>query len=73
MSKLTKSQLLIANNHLQNRLEEQKKLTQHWETKAKERLDMQMLDARIKLANSLGQMIEATSKAIQFIVGKEVI
>jgi len=29
------------------------------------------LDERIKLCSSLGQMIEATSKAVMFIVGKE--
>lgn len=70
--KITKAELIEQNNNLRSALQEQRKLTIHWETKAKERLDVQMLEARMKLANSLGQMIEATSKAVQFIVGKEV-
>lgn len=36
------------------------------------RVDTAMLDARNKLAYSLGQMTEAISKAITVIVGKEV-
>lgn len=40
--------------------------------KLQARLDDRQLEQRNKLASSLGQMIEATSKAISFIVGKEV-
>lgn len=41
--------------------------------KLQARLDTSMLDQRIRLANSLGQMIEATSKAVMYIVAKETI
>lgn len=41
------------------------------EAQLRTRLDQSMLKERIALSNSLGQMIEATSKAIMFVVGKE--
>lgn len=37
------------------------------------RLDTSMMKERIQLCSSLGQLIEATSKAVMFIVGKEVV
>lgn len=43
------------------------------EQRLQARLDTSMLDQRIRLANSLGQMIEATSKAVMYIVAKETI
>lgn len=44
-----------------------------WQKKAQERLDTQMLDARIKLASNLGQLVEAVSKAVTYVIGKEVL
>lgn len=38
-----------------------------------QRIDDKMLSERQKLCNSLGQMMEATSKAVMYIVGKEVL
>jgi hypothetical protein len=70
--KITKAQLIEDNRDLRKLLEASHKQTELWRTKAEQRLDTQMLDARIKLASQLGQMIEATSKAIAYIVGKEV-
>jgi hypothetical protein len=51
--------LIIENNKLRNEL--------------KQKIDDKMLSERQKLCNSLGQMIEATSKAIMFIVAKEAV
>jgi len=35
------------------------------------RLDQSMLKERIQLVNSIGQLTEAVSKAIQFVIAKE--
>jgi len=37
------------------------------------RVDDRQLEQRNRLASSLGQMIEATSKAVMYIIGKEVL
>lgn len=39
----------------------------------REKIDTHMMRERIELARALGQMIEATSKAVMFIVAKEAI
>jgi hypothetical protein len=70
--KMTKAQLIAENAYLRTALNNQSEQTKVWKKKYDERLNTQMLDARIKLANSLGQMIEATSKAVVFVIGKEV-
>ncbi len=41
------------------------------EQKLNERVDTTMLDARTKLASQLGQMMDATSHAIRFLVAGE--
>jgi hypothetical protein len=35
------------------------------------RVDTSMIDSRIKLANALGQMIQATTDAVKFVIAKE--
>lgn len=70
--KLTKAELIAENNRLFNLYQEQRKLTDEWQKKYNSRLDIQMLETRVKLASSVGQLVEATSKAVMFIVGKEV-
>lgn len=52
----------------QDMLREQIKIL---EIKLRQKTETDMMTERVKLANSLGQMIEATSKAIMFIVAKE--
>lgn len=42
-----------------------------WKRSAETRVDTQMMAERIKLANSLGQLIEATTRAVNFVIGKE--
>ena len=36
-------------------------------------LDTQMLDARVRLANALGQMMQTVTEATKFVIGKEVL
>lgn len=69
---MTKAELTAENIYLKSALIRQENLTKEWQKKATERLDLQMLEARIKLASNVGQMVEAVSKAITYIVGKEV-
>ena len=69
---MTKAELLTENNYLRSALTEQKRLTEEWKNRYHTSLDIKMLEARIKLASSVGQLVEATSKAVTFIVGKEV-
>jgi len=46
---------------------------QELKQKLQARLDDRQLEQRNKLASSLGHMIEATSKAVMYIIGKEVV
>lgn len=41
------------------------------EAKLRERVDQSMIESRIKLANALGQMIEAVTRAVVVVVAKE--
>ena len=69
---MTKSELIKENQRLLNLYNIQLDLTNEWKNKATNRLDTQMMDARIKLASQVGQLVEAVSKAVTMIVGKDV-
>lgn len=43
------------------------------ETKLRERVDLSMIDARNRMLSNLGQLVEAVSKAIVYVVGKELL
>lgn len=61
---------------LEDIIDKQQQIIQHERDTAKAQLSSRrdpLMDERIKLCSVLGQMIEATSKAIMFIVGKEVV
>lgn len=67
-----------------SRLDDALRLTQHQfrvlnndyatlKKKHAERIDQTMMDSRIKLASNLGQMMEAFTRAVGFIIAKEVL
>jgi cellulose biosynthesis protein BcsQ len=60
-------------NDLQSREFTQRARAEELERQRMVRVDTTMIQERIKLANALGQMIEATSKAVMFIIAKEAV
>lgn len=58
-------------NHQSNRLYTLEAENSKLRAQLQNRLDVSMLAERQKLANSIGQMTEAVSKAIMYLVAKE--
>lgn len=56
-----------------NLIHEYRRENESLKEKINTRLDTTMMQQRIQLASNLGQMIEATSKAVMFIIAKEAI
>lgn len=68
------------NNDLRVTMNSQREAISHWQSKAsvaerasQHRVDQTMLKERIDLARAIGQLVEATSKAVMFVVAKEAI
>lgn len=69
--KMTKAQLLTDNQMVRAALTRVQAENIQLKTKLTERLDLSMIEARTKLVSQLGQMMEAFTRAIGYIIAKE--